>query len=169
MKTRQSGMPDEQMWNTFFDPCAILDKLGIQNVVGNIADLACGYGTFTIPVASRTKGLVYAIDIDKDMIRITQEKINEGIVVFIHIEKEDEERENKLKEKAVDNIRWLLKKTNTNTVVLHSFAHLSESKSSPEFAQKLIDKLKGSLEERHFITHVTPYGYFLEFQLHVLG
>jgi len=98
-----------------------------------------------------------------------EEKINEGIVVFIHIEKEDEERENKLKEKAVDNIRWLLKKTNTNTVVLHSFAHLSESKSSPEFAQKLIDKLKGSLEERHFITHVTPYGYFLEFQLHVLG
>jgi len=66
MKTRQSGMPDEQMWNTFFDPCAILDKLGIQNVVGNIADLACGYGTFTIPVARRTKGLVYAIDIDKD-------------------------------------------------------------------------------------------------------
>ena len=98
-----------------------------------------------------------------------EEKINEGIVVFIHIEKEDEERENKLREKAVDNIRWLLKKTNTNTVVLHSFAHLSESKSSPEFAQKLIDRLKCSLEERHIIIHVTPYGYFLEFQLHVLG
>ena len=98
-----------------------------------------------------------------------EEKINEGIVVFIHIEKEDEERENKLREKAVDNIRWLLKKTNTNTVVLHSFAHLSESKSSPEFAQKLIDRLKCSLEERHIIIHVTPYGYLLEFQLHVLG
>ncbi|KKQ24083.1 MAG: Threonyl-tRNA synthetase editing domain protein [Candidatus Roizmanbacteria bacterium GW2011_GWC2_37_13] len=98
-----------------------------------------------------------------------EEKINEGIVVFIHIEKEDEERENKLRGKAIDNIRWLLKKTNTNTVVLHSFAHLSESKSSPEFAQKLIEGLKNSLEERHIITHVTPYGYFLEFKLHVLG
>lgn len=98
-----------------------------------------------------------------------EEKINEGIVVFIHIEKEDEERENKLREKAVDNIRWLLKKTNTNTVVLHSFAHLSESKSSPEFAQKLIEGLKSSLEERSIITLVTPYGYFLEFKIHVLG
>lgn len=98
-----------------------------------------------------------------------EEKINEGIVVFIHIEKEDEERENKLREKAVDNIRWLLKKINTNTVVLHSFAHLSESKSSPEFAQKLIEGLKSSLEERHITTQVTPYGYFLEFKLHVLG
>jgi divalent metal cation (Fe/Co/Zn/Cd) transporter len=96
-------------------------------------------------------------------------KTNEGTVVFIHVEKEDEDRENKLKGKAVDNIRWLLKKTNTNTVVLHSFAHLSESKSSPEFAQKLIENIKNSLEKYDIVTHVTPYGYFLEFKLHVLG
>ena len=38
-----------------------------------------------------------------------EEKINQGIVAFVHIEKEDEERESKLKDKAVDNIRWLLK------------------------------------------------------------
>ena len=61
---------------------------------------------------------------------VRKKKINQGIVAFVHIEKEDEEGESKLKDKAVDNIRWLLKKTNTNTVVLHSFAHLSESKSS---------------------------------------
>ena len=102
----------------------------------------------------------------------TQEKeakTNEGIVAFIQAEKEDEGRENKLRGKAVDNIRWILKKTNTNTVVLHSFAHLSESKSSPEFAQKLIESLKSSLEEHRVVTHVTPYGYFLEFKIHVLG
>ena len=102
----------------------------------------------------------------------TQEKeakTNEGIVAFIQAEKEDEGRENKLRGKAVDNIRWILKKTNTNTVVLHSFAHLSESKSSSEFAQKLIESLKSSLEEHRVVTHVTPYGYFLEFKIHVLG
>lgn len=98
-----------------------------------------------------------------------EEKIDGGIVVFIHVEKEDEGREIKLKGKSVDNIRWLLKKTNTSSVVLHSFAHLSESKSSPEFAQKLIEGLKSSLEERSIITLVTPYGYFLEFKIHVLG
>ena len=98
-----------------------------------------------------------------------EEKTNEGIVVFIHVEKEDEDRENKLRRKAVDNIRWLLKKTNANSVVLHSFAHLSESKSSPEFAQRIIVSLKSSLEEHNIETHTTPYGYFLEFKLHVLG
>lgn len=71
-------MPDEQMWDTFFDPDAILDTLGIQHTGGNIADFACGYGTFTIPVARRTKGIVYAIDIDESMIRITQEKVRQN-------------------------------------------------------------------------------------------
>ena len=77
-KTRESGMPDQQMWDTFFNPDAILDSLGIKNVTGNIADLGCGYGTFTIPAARRTKGNVYAIDIEKDMIRITQEKTKQA-------------------------------------------------------------------------------------------
>ena len=58
MKTRESGMPDEQMWDNFFDPDIILDELGIQNIAGNIIDLGCGYGTFAIPAATRTKGLI---------------------------------------------------------------------------------------------------------------
>lgn len=78
MKTRQSGMPDEQMWNTFFDPDFILDRLSINNVKGNIADLACGYGTFTIPAAKRTKGPVYAIDIEENMIETTREKVKQS-------------------------------------------------------------------------------------------
>lgn len=98
-----------------------------------------------------------------------EEKTGEGVVVFMQVELEDEDRESKLKGKAVDNIRWLLKKTNTNNVVLHSFAHLSESKSSAEFAQKFIEDLKSSLEEHHIQTQVTPYGYFLEFKIYVLG
>lgn len=111
----------------------------------------------------------YSKTLDNVATQEKEEKTNEGIVVFIHVEKEDEEREIKLKEKTVDNIRWLLKKTNTNNVVLHSFAHLSESKSSPEFAKKIIESLKNSLEERQIVARMTPYGYFLEFKIHVLG
>ncbi len=98
-----------------------------------------------------------------------EETITEAIVIFIHVEQEDEQRQEKLTGKANENIRWLLKKTDANNVVLHSFAHLSDSKSSPEFAQTFISGLKTSLEDRNIKTHVTPYGYFLEFRLHVLG
>ncbi len=78
MKTRESGMPDEKMWDTFFEPEVILDSLGIKNLTGNIADLGCGYGTFTIPIAKRTKGKVYAIDIEKDMVRVTKERVKQS-------------------------------------------------------------------------------------------
>jgi len=46
MKTRESGMPDEQTWDQFYDTEFILDSMGIQKLKGNIADLGCGYGTF---------------------------------------------------------------------------------------------------------------------------
>lgn len=98
-----------------------------------------------------------------------EEKIDGGVVVFIHVEKEDEDRELKIRKKAIENINWLLKKTDSSTIVLHSFAHLSESKSTPEFAQKFIESLKSNLEENQRNTHVTPFGYFLEFRIHVLG
>lgn len=98
-----------------------------------------------------------------------EQEISEGVVAFIQVEKEDEERENKLRKESIDNIRWLLKKTGTNTVVLHSFAHLSESRSTPEFAQKLIEGLRDGLNDRAVSTQVTPFGYFLEFKIHVLG
>jgi 2-polyprenyl-3-methyl-5-hydroxy-6-metoxy-1,4-benzoquinol methylase len=51
MKARESGMPDEQLWDQFFHPEFILKGLGIQNLTGTIVDLGCGYGTFTIPAA----------------------------------------------------------------------------------------------------------------------
>ena len=39
MKTRESGMPDEGMWRSFFDPEAILTALGLDETVLNAVDL----------------------------------------------------------------------------------------------------------------------------------
>jgi len=78
MKARESGMPDEQMWDQFFDPDAILDGSGIRNLSGNIVDLGCGYGTFSIPAARKNQGMIYALDIEKDMIQAVQKKANEA-------------------------------------------------------------------------------------------
>jgi len=70
-------MPDEGTWSQFYDPELILDQLGVQGLSGNIADLGCGYGTFSIPAAARTTGVVYAIDIEAAMIEFTKEKTRE--------------------------------------------------------------------------------------------
>jgi 2-polyprenyl-3-methyl-5-hydroxy-6-metoxy-1,4-benzoquinol methylase len=84
MKARESGMPDEQRWDQFFDPDAILVGLGIYDLSGNIVDVGCGYGTFSIPAARKNKGMIYALHIEKEMIEVVQRKANEAGLKNIH-------------------------------------------------------------------------------------
>lgn len=80
MKVRESGMPDEKMWNDFFDIDSILSEMQINNQVNDIAEIGCGYGTFTIPAAKQINSRVFAFDIEKEMIDILEQKIkNERI------------------------------------------------------------------------------------------
>jgi len=74
VKIRESGMPDQNMWESFFDPEKVLTTLGLNNRINNVAEFGCGYGTFTLPAARMIKGKIYALDIEADMIRITKER-----------------------------------------------------------------------------------------------
>lgn len=78
MKFRESGMPDQEMWDQFFNSDGILDELGLRDLTGNIADLGCGYGTFTVPAARKNQGMIYALDIEEDMITAVQQKASEA-------------------------------------------------------------------------------------------
>ncbi|WP_202948140.1 hypothetical protein [Sporolactobacillus vineae] len=49
LKYRESGMPDEALWDTFFRPVKILQQLGVDQKVRTLVDIGCGYGTFLIP------------------------------------------------------------------------------------------------------------------------
>ena len=72
MKTRDSGMPDQDWWESFFDPEAVLDALGLRQFDGPVIDVGCGYGTFTLAVARRTTHPVIAIDIDPALLEIAR-------------------------------------------------------------------------------------------------
>src|SRR5450759_3897364 len=78
MKTRESSMPDEERWETFFDPSFILNELDLSKNSQQIVDMGCGYGTFCIPAARRITGTVYALDIDPKMIDVCQAKVEEA-------------------------------------------------------------------------------------------
>ncbi len=67
-------MPPEEMWRGFFDPRAILNKLGLDANFENVLEFGCGYGTFTIPAAHTVRGKVYAMDIEPEMLAITRSK-----------------------------------------------------------------------------------------------
>jgi ubiquinone/menaquinone biosynthesis C-methylase UbiE len=68
MKTRDSGMPDEALWRSFFDPEATLTALELDKRVRDAVDFGCGYGTFAIPASKRIAGTLHAFDIETEMI-----------------------------------------------------------------------------------------------------
>lgn len=72
MKTRESGMPEEAIWQGFFDPPTVLAALGLTSKCRNVVDFGCGYGTFTIPAARIVSGTVYALDIESEMVAATR-------------------------------------------------------------------------------------------------
>lgn len=74
MKVRDSGMPDEQAWETFFDVDSILTGLGFDGPEICVVEFGCGYGTFTVAAAARTRGAVFALDIEPAMIAETRRK-----------------------------------------------------------------------------------------------
>ncbi|MCG3181829.1 MAG: hypothetical protein BIFFINMI_04264 [Phycisphaerae bacterium] len=71
MKTRESGMPDEGLWESFFQPERTLRLLGLSENCRTAVEFGCGYGTFTIPAARIVSGVVFAIDIEPEMVRAT--------------------------------------------------------------------------------------------------
>jgi SAM-dependent methyltransferase len=73
VKIRDSGMPDESYWESLFDVPLILSKLGIDKFC-DVAELGCGYGTFSIPVEKAIAGTLYTFDIDVKMVARTIER-----------------------------------------------------------------------------------------------
>ena len=73
MKIRDSGMPDEAYWESLFDVPLILTRLDIGQF-HDVAELGCGYGTFSVPIAKAINGTLYTFDVDPDMLARTRQR-----------------------------------------------------------------------------------------------
>ena len=71
-------MPPQDYWETLFDVPLILDAFGFGAKTGDVAELGCGYGTFTLPLARRIRGTVHTIDIEAVMVAITADRAARG-------------------------------------------------------------------------------------------
>ncbi|MCD4665521.1 MAG: threonyl-tRNA synthetase editing domain-containing protein, partial [Bacteroidales bacterium] len=80
---------------------------------------------------------------------------------FLQVEEQDEEREADVTKKLLKNLKWVCGKNNTRKVILHSFAHLSESKANPKFTVKLFNRIEERLQNAGYEVEQTPFGYFL--------
>lgn len=53
-------------------------KLDCTGPCGDVVEFGCGYGTFTIPAASAVTGTVFALDIEPDLVELTNRKAREA-------------------------------------------------------------------------------------------
>ncbi|MEN8115802.1 MAG: threonyl-tRNA synthetase editing domain-containing protein [Bacteroidota bacterium] len=97
-------------------------------------------------------------------------KFTDSIVAFIQVEESDEDKDLKSREKKlVNHLKWTARKNNCKSVILHSFAHLSESKATTEFTKELFDMAEKRLQNADFKTAQTPFGYFLDLEVKAPG
>lgn len=82
---RESGMPEQEYWETLFDVPLVLDRFGFGRNTRDVAELGCGYGTFTIPLAQRISGRVFGIDLDLAMIKATQRRATDAGLTNVHL------------------------------------------------------------------------------------
>lgn len=85
MKIRDSGMPNQAMWDGFFSPVQILNILEFDSGVLDAVEFGCGYGTFTIPAAKMISGKLFAFDIEPDMVASTKKVAVDQRVTNIEI------------------------------------------------------------------------------------
>ena len=100
----------------------------------------------------------------------TEEKVFENVqTAFIQVEEHDTENPKSTEKKLLNFIKWVARKNNCEDVILHSFAHLSESKADPEFTKQLFDNVETRLENAGYHTRQTPFGYFLDLEVKAPG
>ncbi len=96
-------------------------------------------------------------------------EFNEILTAFIQAEAGDEDDPKGVEKKLVKNLKWAAGKNNTRKVMLHSFAHLSDSKASPEFTTELFARAMERMKNAEYETFTTPFGYFLDLDMQAPG
>jgi hypothetical protein len=92
------------------------------------------------------------------------------IVAYIQAEETDQEQDLRSREKKLTNhLKWVARKNKTNLIVLHSFAHLSDSKASLQFTQELFRATQSRLQNGSYQVATTPFGYFLNLSMEAPG
>jgi len=97
-------------------------------------------------------------------------QFSKAILSFVQVEQTDEENDVKSREKKlVNHLKWVARKNETNSIILHSFAHLSESKASTEFTKALFNEAEKRLQNAGYSVAQTPFGYFLDLNIKAPG
>ncbi|MEE8357899.1 MAG: threonyl-tRNA synthetase editing domain-containing protein, partial [Candidatus Hydrothermarchaeales archaeon] len=97
------------------------------------------------------------------------QRLEEALVVFIAVEKVDEDDPDATAVKASDEIEGVFKEVKAEAIMLYPYAHLSSSLSNPKVAVKVLKDMEGRLKEKGYIVKRAPFGWYKAFTLSCKG
>ena len=147
MKVFDSGMPDETFWNSLFNLQTILAWLNPAAGIDPIAEIGCGYGTFTVPIARTVNGIVHAFDIDPAMIERARENVRSAGLRNVEFHRRD-----------VVETGTGLPNGSVRTVLLFNILHSKENRPLLEESERILRR-SGSVYIIHWRKDIpTPRG-----------
>ena len=150
MKFRDSGMPPEELWTTFFNPEDIISKMEIDQGIGTLLDVGCGYGTFLFPLSKILNSKIIGIDIDDEMINICRDKIKNDNTLNIEFINGDISTDNTIK--ALDKYKGKI-----DYVTLFNILHCEEPTKLLKDVYNILNK-SGRIGIIHWKYEKTPRG-----------
>lgn len=95
--------------------------------------------------------------------------VNDALVAFMAVEKEDEENPEIIIKKAVNEILNVQNKVNAENIVVYPYAHLSSSLSNPDVAQSILKGIEAELTDNNEAVMRVPFGWYKSFELSCKG
>ena len=95
--------------------------------------------------------------------------VSSAVVVFIHVERKDEDDVGRSIRKLLKHIKWIAGKGEFESIVLHSFTHLGGETAEPTFALHIFETVRERLLSVGYTVSITPFGYFSAWDIAVRG
>lgn len=96
-------------------------------------------------------------------------RVDEALVVLASVERGDERNPALVAQRASAEIVKLATQLNVQTVVLHPFAHLFATLSSPDIAIEVLSRTHEALVAAGLQSYRTPFGWFNTLQIDAKG
>ncbi|MFH1125911.1 MAG: threonine--tRNA ligase, partial [Candidatus Altiarchaeota archaeon] len=101
----------------------------------------------------------------------TVEKVGsaeEALVVFMAVEKTDEQNPESVKKQLVVDVKDTYQKVDAKSIVLYPYAHLSSNLGSPKIAQQLLNEIYDELRGDYKVVKA-PFGWYKSFEIKCKG
>ncbi len=98
-----------------------------------------------------------------------RERIEEVLVAFIAVEREDETNARYAVEKALEETSSVFNKVGAERIVLYPYAHLSSELASPEMSMEILKAMERDLLSSGVDVKRAPFGWYKSFTLRCKG